>query len=427
MLKKLLKKIIIKILRFEAKLILGRFKPKIIAISGTVGKTSAKEAIALVLGSEFNVRKSEKSYNSEFGVPLTVIGAKTGWNSLSKWLRVIFKGLKVFLLDMNYPEYLILEMGVDTPGDMERMMAWIKPDMAVITALGSVPVHVEHFKEPADLMKEKWKLIESLGEDGIAVLNEDDKTIVSYEKKLKTRTTTFGFSETADLCVSNYKMNSDGIVFKISYGGSVVPVKLNVVFGRQNVYTAMTAIAVGLSCGINLVKCVEAVSKMKPVSGRLNLLEGIDNSLIFDDTYNSSPLAVESAVEALSEYPAKRRIAVLGDMKELGVFSQSEHERIGEMLRVKDVWFLFTVGQEAKYFAEGARKSGFDTAKIFEFNNAVEAGEAVKQIIKEGDLILVKGSQSARMEKAVEKIMAHPENKEALLVRQEEEWNKNKA
>jgi len=406
-------------------LILARFKPKIIAVSGTVGKTSAKEAIALVLESEFNVRKSEKSYNSEFGVPLTVIGSKTGWNSLSKWLGVILKGFKVFLLDMDYPEYLVLEMGVDAPGDMGKMMAWIKPDTAVITALGNVPVHVEHFKEPAELMKEKWKMIENLSDNGIAILNNDDHIVISYGKKLKTKTLTFGFSESADICASNYKINYDGIVFKISYGGSIVPVKLNMVFGRQNVYTAMIGIAVGLSRGINLVKCVEAVSKMKPVSGRLNLLEGVNSSLIFDDTYNSSPLAVESAVEALSEYPAKRRIAVLGDMKELGDFSQGEHKRIGEMLRVKDVWFLFTVGKEAKYFAEGARKSGFDTAKIFEFDNAVEVGEAVKQIIKEGDLILVKGSQSARMEKAVEKIMAHPENKESLLVRQEEEW-KNK-
>ena len=144
--------------------------------------------------------------------------------------------------------------------------------------------------------------------------------------------------------------------------------------------------------------------------------------MIFDDSYNSSPLAVEAAVEVLSEYPAKRRIAVLGDMKELGEFSQSEHERIGEMLRAKDVWFLFTVGSEAKFIAEGARRSGFDTFKIFEFSEAREAGEAIKKIIQEGDLILVKGSQSARMERVVEIIMAHPEEKENLLVRQEEEW-----
>ena len=180
--------------------------------------------------------------------------------------------------------------------------------------------------------------------------------------------------------------------------------------------------APGLACGVNLVKSVEAVSKMKPPLGRMNLLEGVNGSLIFDDSYNSSPIAAEAAIEVLSEYPAKRRLAVLGDMKELGEFSHSEHERIGELLRAKDVWLLFTVGQEAEFIAEGARRSGFDAFKIFEFSDSSEAGEAVKNIIQEGDLILVKGSQSARMEKIVEKIMAHPENKENLLVRQEEEW-----
>ena len=144
--------------------------------------------------------------------------------------------------------------------------------------------------------------------------------------------------------------------------------------------------------------------------------------MIFDDSYNSSPIAVRSIIEVLSEYPTKRRIAVLGDMKELGEFSRGEHERIGEMLRVRNVWLLFTVGQEAKFIAEGARRSGFDDFKIFEFSDSTKAGEAVKNIIQEGDLILVKGSQSTRMEKVTEIIMAHPENKEKLLVRQEEEW-----
>ena len=120
-------------------------KPKIIAVSGTVGKTSAKEAIALVLGSEFDVRKSEKSYNSEIGVPLTIIGAKTGWGDPKQWLSIILKGLKVFLFANDYPEFLVLEMGVDRLNDMEKMISWVKPDVAVITAVGTIPVHVQYF------------------------------------------------------------------------------------------------------------------------------------------------------------------------------------------------------------------------------------------------------------------------------------------
>ena len=155
MLKNFFKKIIIAILRFEAKLILARFKPKIIAVSGTVGKTSAKEAVALVLGSEFDIRKSEKSYNSEIGVPLAIIGSKTGWGSFKQWLLIIFKGIKVFLLSTNYPKILILEMGVDRPKDMEKMVSWIKPYAAVITAMGTVPVHVQYFNGPEELINEK--------------------------------------------------------------------------------------------------------------------------------------------------------------------------------------------------------------------------------------------------------------------------------
>src|SRR3989338_4339339 len=420
MLKKIFKKIITAILKLEAKLILARFKPKIIAISGTVGKTSAKEAVALVLGSEFDVRKSEKSYNSEIGVPLTIIGAKTGWSSLKQWLLIIFKGIKVFLFSANYPKILILEMGVDRPKDMEKMVSLVKPYAAVITAVGTVPVHVQYFSGQEELINEKRKLVECLNDNNWAILNIDDKEVSAFRKNTKAKTITYGFSESADLAASNYKMDGDGIVFK----GNIVPVRLDKFFGRHNVYIILAAIGAGLACGINLIKSVEAVSEMKPLLGRMNLLEGINNSVIFDDSYNSSPIAVEAAVEVLSEYPAKRRIAVLGDMKELGEFSQSEHERIGEMLRAKGVWLLFTVGLEAKFIAEGARRSGFDAFKIFEFSGSAEAGEAVKNIIQEGDLILVKGSQSARMEKVVEIIMAHPEDKDKLLVRQEEEWKK---
>ena len=180
--KTLFKKIIITILKLEAKLILARFRPKIIAVTGTVGKTSVKEAVALVLGSEFNVRKSEKSYNSEIGVPLTIIGAQTGWGSLKQWLAVIFKGLKVFLLAGDYPKFLVLEMGVDRPKDMEKMVSWVKPYVAVITAVGTIPVHVQYFSGPEELISEKRKLVECLNDNNWAVLNIDDKAVSSFRK-----------------------------------------------------------------------------------------------------------------------------------------------------------------------------------------------------------------------------------------------------
>lgn len=425
--KGILKKIIIKILTLEAKLILWRYKPKIIAVGGSVGKTSTKEAISAVLEGSFNIRKSEKSYNSEIGAPLTVIGAKTGWGSFSAWLSVIARGLNVFLFAKNYPEILILETGVGKPKDMENLVSWIKPDVAVMTAIGEVPVHTEKFGSPEELIKEKRKLAEAVKENGWLILNADDKVVAGFEEKdgsQKIKTVFYGFSERADLIVSDYRMSGEGITFKINHGEDFVSVKLDGFYGRHNVYGALASVAVGISQGVSLAESARKLANVKSQPGRLNLVAGIKDSLIFDDSYNSSPSAVGAAVEVLAEYPAKRRIAVLGSMRELGDFSQSEHERIGATLRDKNIWLLFTVGDEAKFFAEGARRSGFDEQKIFEFDNSGEAGDKLKDIIQEGDLILVKGSQSARMERAVEKIMAHPEEKEKLLVRQEKEWEK---
>ena len=261
MLKNFFKKIIIAILKLEAKLILTRFKPKIIAVSGTVGKTSAKEAVALVLGSEFDIRKSEKSYNSEIGIPLAIIGSKTGWGSFKQWLLIILKGIKVFLLSADYPKILILEMGVDRPKDMEKMVSWVKPYAAVITAVGTVPVHVQYFSGPEELISEKRKLVECLNDNNWAILNIDDKEVSAFRKNTKAKTITYGFSESADLAASNYKMDGDGIVFKVNYKGNIVPVRLDKFFGRHNVYIILAAIGAGLACGINLIKSVEAVSE----------------------------------------------------------------------------------------------------------------------------------------------------------------------
>ncbi|MCK6462901.1 MAG: UDP-N-acetylmuramoyl-tripeptide--D-alanyl-D-alanine ligase [Candidatus Pacebacteria bacterium] len=426
MIKKILKKIITSILRKEAKAILKKFNPKIVAVTGTVGKTSTKEAVALALESSFNVGKSAKSYNSEIGLPLAIIGAKSGWNSLLSWIKVMAKGAGVILFARKYPEILALEMGVDRPKDMEHAVSWVRPDVAVVTAVGDAPVHVEYFQDAKELIKEKLKLALATKENGTVILNADDETLASFSGKMKnkTKTLTFGFSPEADIRASNYKMTFEGVTFKIESEGSIIPARLNGLFGQHNVYAALAAFAAAVSLGVNPVKAAEAVSKMKPVPGRLNLLEGINGSYIFDDTYNSSPLALAAALEVMSEIKAKRKIAVFGPMMELGQYSEEEHRKAGAYASKSGIDVIFIVGEKAKFIAEGALEKGFDAGKIFEFPDSAEAGEALKCILEKGDFVLVKGSQSARMEKTVEKIMANPELKEELLVRQEKEWQK---
>ncbi len=437
--KNILKQIVVTLLRLEAKLILRKHKPKIAAVSGTVGKTSTKDAIALVFGKEFNVRKSEKSYNSELGVPLTIIGAKSAWNNFFQWILILVKGAGVFLPARGwrafgakkhgpassaggYPEWLVLEMGVDRPKDMKRLASWIKPDVAVITALGEIPSHVEYFKTSDELAKEKSRLVQNLKEENTAVLNGDDQRVLGMKEKIKAKVIVYGFSADNDLMASNYLVTPDGISFKVEYKGNIVPVRLHNIFGRHHVYTALAALAAGISQGMNLIEMAETLSLFKPPPGRLNLIEGIKNSFILDDTYNASPMAMEAALEVLNDLPAKRKIVVLGDMLELGAFTIDEHRKLGRMVKKSGAKLLFAIGPRAKFIASEARAAGFKPENIFEFSFSDEAKKDVQEKIKEGDLILIKGSQSMRMEKITEEIMLHPELKEQLLVRQEKEW-----
>jgi UDP-N-acetylmuramoyl-tripeptide--D-alanyl-D-alanine ligase len=419
------KNITIFLLRIEAKLIIKKYKPKIAAITGSVGKTSTKDAIALVLGSRFNVRKSKKSYNSRLGVPLTIIGATSAWNNVFGWIKILWHGLKIIFKKSIYPEWLILEMGISRPKGMDFLLSLVKPDIAIITNLGEpqIPVHVEFFSSPEELIKEKIKLAEAVNENGYLILNGDDKNLFGLKNKTKAKTTVYGFDDNQfDLSASNYNISPDGINFKLDYKGSIIPVRMSNTFGRQFVSSGLAAIAVGLSQGINLISAVEALSRFQPPPGRMNILEGIKNSFILDDTYNSSPIALEAALNVLEELPAKRKIIVLGDMLELGKFTIDEHKKIGRVIKEKNIDLLFTVGTRAKFIADEALINNFPEKNIFSFSTSQEAKTAVQEKIKEGDLILIKGSQSMRMERVVEEIMAHPENKEKLLVRQEKEW-----
>jgi len=430
MIKETFKKGIIFLLKIESKLILKKYKPKIVGVAGSVGKTSLKDAVALVLGSHFNVRKSEKSYNSQWGVPLTIIGAKSAWNNVFGWIGVLFRGLFIILKRISYPQWLVLEMGVGKPKDMDFLLSFVKPNVAIFNATGETPAHIEFFEDVEEIKREKAKIIESLTENDVAILNGDDKFIFNLKNKTKAKTLVYGFPEynsfdntkELDLWASNYSVSWDGINFKINYMGTIIPVRMPNVFGRQFVYVAMGAIAVGLSQGINLVDAVQFLTLFKPAPGRMNLLEGVKNSLILDDTYNSSPAAVKMALETIKELPAKRKIVVLGDMLELGKFAVDEHKKIGNLVKEFGIDMVFAVGPRAKFIYEEALDSGFNPKNIFYFPSTEETGKFLESKIKEGDLILIKGSQAMRMEKIVEEIMAHPEKKEDLLVRQEKEW-----
>lgn len=425
-----MKQAVVAVLTWEAKLILFRHKPKIIVVTGSVGKTSTKDAVYKVFESKFNVRQSLKSYNSELGVPLTVIGAETGWGSPLKWLKAIWQGIKIIISRQNYPEILILEVGADRPGDIKAIRDWITPDIAIVTTLAETPVHVEFFESPEEVFKEKAELLKNLDSSRQAILNFDDLEVMKMKESTGANILTFGMSDGSDFCGYDYniffrkegrKSVPEGIEFKSKYKNQEIPVKILNALGKHQVYPALAAIAAGFIFGISLEDAAEALSLYSPPPGRLKLIKGLKETLILDDSYNSSPKAVQAALEVLAEIPAARKIAVLGDMLELGKHTITAHRDLGRFAAEK-INLLVTVGVRAKFFAEGAAKTGFKKRDIKSFSTSEEAASALERLITSGDLILIKGSQSIRMEKIVERLMAEPERKSELLCRQEEEW-----
>ena len=257
------------------------------------------------------------------------------------------------------------------------------------------------------MIREKARLVEQLSALGFAVLNIDDKAVAGLKEYTRAHLMTFGFSGEADVKISNFEIQADsrpfGISFKIEHKGSFVPIRLNGVLGRSQAYGAAAAASVGLIFGLNLVKIAEALFDFRSLPGRMNLIDGIKGSYVIDDSYNASPLSMRAALETLKEIKAVRRIAVLGDMLEIGKYSIEAHETIGDLVAgIADI--LITVGPRAKFIAESAKAAGLSEGKIFIFEEAEEAGKKLQNLIKKGDLILIKASRAIKLDKVVEEI-----------------------
>lgn len=452
--KKLLTNIIIFKLDILAKLYLWHYRPEIIAVTGNVGKTSTRLAIAAVLGKVKKVRSGRGNLNNEFGVPLTIIGDwadeyyESG-NSFWFWCKVIVLSTWRLMFSGSYPEVLVLEYGADRPGDIKKLAEKFKPHVGVVTAIGETPVHVEYFQDPDHLAREKSKLISVLKPIDYAILNYDDPAVYDMKDKTKARIISYGFSlpsleesektvltENSSLRLSNFDLRFDddgrpaGISFKLNQGAhTFVPVIMNGSLGRSQALAAGAAACVGMIYGMNLIEISQALADYSGPNGRLKVLKGIKNSIIIDDTYNSSPAAMHLALEtlkAVAGHPdnreAKRKVAVLGDMLELGKYTIEAHQELGTLAaEIADV--LITVGLRGKIMAHAAENQ-LSLDNIYSFSTANLAKLKVQDLIREGDLILIKGSQGIRMEKIVEEIMAEPERKKELLVRQSKKWLK---
>lgn len=434
--KKSFRKFIIFSLGLEAKLVVKKYKPKIIAITGSVGKTGAKDAIYAALKDNFYVRKSEKSYNSEIGLPLTILGLPNAWNHKMQWFGNLFKGLWLIIWPHKYPEWLVLEAGVGKPGDMDILGKIIHADAVVFTYFGERPVHVEFFETISEVVREKTKLLRILNKKtGILILNADDPKVAEMKGKYSFKTLSYGFDSKADLRAENFELIYEqrgelripvAMRFRLNCDGNSLPVIIQNMVSKNYVYYALAALSFVKALGLPLLPAIQALESYENQPGRLQLIEGVKESLILDDTYNSSPAAVELALQTLANIETTgKRVAILGDMLELGKYTEEAHRAVG-VLAKKYTDILVAVGPRSNFTYDAARLARMAAKRVFHFETAQEAGKFAEMNVKKGDIVLIKGSQGMRMERAVEEMMAHPEDKENLLARQDVEWLKKK-
>lgn len=425
--KSLLKHIVVFILTWEARIALWKYKPSIVGITGSVGKTSTKDAVYSVLKAKYRVRKSEKSFNSELGVPLTVLGLPNAWNSLWGWMENILDGLALILTHQDYPEWLVLEIGADHPGDIVAVTRWIKPNITVLTRFPEVPVHVEFFDSREAVIEEKRALRRALVDDGTLVLNADDELVADEPVAAGQHRLTYGFSKLADVrgsrpLIRYSKSVPRGISCTVTFLNERQDLLLEHTVGAHHLAALLAAITVGVSEGMTLAHAIQALGNHAAPPGRMRILPGTNSSTLIDDTYNSSPIAALSALETLSDIKCTgRRIAILGDMMELGEYSSEEHEKLGRAAAAH-ADMLVAVGIRMQTAATAAREAGMHAAHVHVVADSTAAADLLKTIIGAGDIVLCKGSQSMRMERTVEALLEKPEVDKDKLVRQDAEW-----
>lgn len=425
----MLKKLVEKRLAYVSRQILEKYKPEVIAVTGSVGKTTTKEAITTVLRSCFFTRSATKNYNNEIGLPLTIIGTDSPGHSLSGW-QDVFKQAKRLLANKTeeYPAMLVLEMGIDRPGDMDYLTDIAKPSRAVLTRLGSA--HLEFFSSLDELHAEKLKLAKALSADGMFIYNYEDERLREAAEAIPSPAISYGLSEGAHVTAENVKITfpSDneegGVTFKLVYSGSSVPVFIPGLYSRPALLAALAGAAVGFSYDMNALEVAGALKNFKVPAGRLRFFSGIHNSHILDDTYNASPESVVESIETLMSIPRddyNQSWIVLGDMRELGKDSRQAHEKIGEFVFEKEINNLVTVGTHAEAISEAALKSGMSKENVFHFSASEEAATFLTENIRDCDMIVVKGSQAVRLEKIVKALLARPEDA-SDIVRQGKDW-----
>ncbi|MBQ7956767.1 MAG: UDP-N-acetylmuramoyl-tripeptide--D-alanyl-D-alanine ligase [Clostridia bacterium] len=357
-----------------AKYYRNKFDIPVVGITGSVGKTTTKEMISCVMQEKFNTLKTEGNFNNDIGVP-----------------RMIFR------LDESY-QAAVLEMGMSNLGEISALTKAVCPTCSVISNVGVS--HIENLGSRENILKAKLEILDGMEEGSILFVNGDDDMLCTVENK-KFRIVKYGInSENLDYCAENVHQDNEKTTFDIVWQGNRQKVSLPTV-GIHNVYNALAAFAVGINHGISSEKCAESLSDYVPSGMRQKIVR--KNGITFiEDCYNASPDSQKASMNALMSIEGKRHIAVVGDMLELGTYSETAHREVGAYAAEKSVDMLFTYGKEAEFIADSAKKAGLE--KVYSFSDKEVLAEVLIETIEESDVISFKASRGMRLEEVIKMI-----------------------
>jgi UDP-N-acetylmuramoyl-tripeptide--D-alanyl-D-alanine ligase len=380
----------------------SKFDPRVIGVTGSVGKSTTKELIWAVLSTRFNTLKNEGNYNNEIGLPLTLLKLNAAY------------------------ETVVLEMGMYALGEIALLCKLARPQVGVVTNVG--PVHLERLGTIERIVQAKSELVQVLPArsttegktGGAAILNDDDPLVRSMADQTRAQIFTYGLSPAADLWASDVtSAGLEGIRFNFHYQGETVHARVPLL-GRHSVHTALGAALVGLVEGLDWEEIIFGLWSL-PSSAQLRLLAvpGPNGSVLLDDTYNASPASTIAALNLLDDLTATKKIAVLGDMMELGSFEEEGHRKVG-CRAVGIVDLLIVIGPRAHFIADEAQACGLASSSILELENNQAAIDHLEKILEPGHIALIKGSNSQRMGEIVTALAVRDSSQSRYKARQNE-------
>jgi UDP-N-acetylmuramoyl-tripeptide--D-alanyl-D-alanine ligase len=351
----------------------SRFSVPVIGITGSNGKTTTKDLIAAVLSQRFITLKTQANFNNEIGLPKTLLGLTTEH------------------------EAAVVEMGMRGLGEIRELAAIALPTMAVVTNVSET--HIELLRSIENIAKAKAELVEALDEQGVAFLNGDDIFVRNMASRCKGKVIYYGSSAGCDVRAVDIEILGDaGTKAKVIAGDRELIVTVPVP-GRHNVVNAMAAVAVGLTLGLSTEEIQNGISQFAPSAMRMDIKHMKQGYKLINDVYNASPLSMRAAIDTLCDIAEGRKIAVLGDMLELGEISETAHREIGRYAARQGVTALLTFGTQAYYMVEGALEVKPHPNYVENFQDMAKLSARLREIAKPGDTVLIKGSRGMRMER----------------------------